>query len=1321
MLELLTTRRRPFRAVSSAVALALLVGSFVVGREGPAASAAPGDVELVVVESETIVLDLNGDIASGTDLSAIPNQCGQTTQLDTVICIGDQSTESVFHEGTVVVGGLADPVNDLVAAGGEALPALEWIVDEAVEAIPVMYDLPSDSRIRAYGRPQIQAFVHARLLDIMDRYIYGIPLTANEQRALDFVNDEVIRGDMAQTEAAYAEYQRFTANPCAYSPPIRPAYAEAVPVPDDVREDCEYAKSFLQVAVDFAPPVPSVEHFRIWGAHSVGAESQVQGLAELERQRQILEAANASLILASISAAVGVGVIAGILVGASATLSLVVAAYVGSMAVVAAGVSYLTGSMAAAAAVAAGFAATGVGAIVAALILVGIALTVGITRLNERASIGQTLKADVDSARSADPLGLEALRDERSGQEIRTGYEEELPAFRGAEFGERLFGEVVEWTSITPAGTVIARPDSLWTPNFTDDADHRFRTVGPNPEILDSITIRDSGEGMGEGPVTVRFDDRWMILTHDSGVDPTTDVRFTDPTGQLVQVSRTPADAAHPGGRFLVTPVGEGVAPIGAVVDTLQFFDPAGELVEVELIAPSAEDPAAIRPTAVGPLTASRAVSLRPNPVNGSGVAVPEDHTTGWTFDWTVSLLNERTGTYDEVHGATEYGTTFTPSEPGIYRAEVTMIEDVPSPAPGVDGVVHFRVTSPEIEITRLDVIDDGYSESTIDLEIAESVSSDVLTVSVRWPGDVDGALPALVERAVPCQPNGVLDCTAHTAPADRAALALDLTDSTDLHGDVVVTVTNSTGGTASRTVNLGGAERPTLATPPGGTADGTEFDPRRSYVEVEVGDNPLTEIARVTPGEFNPNLPVSLGIGAPGSGQSASSITPLGGLLFVSLVEDQATGDWVLAISGSAEVAHLGLHSVPIVIGQADATGPGRALHVIDLNVVPATGDRHRAFLDNVIDPLGPPLATVPALSPVIYGGVSEAPDYTGEMCVRLVRAATAYLMPTICDDASRFVDTEGTIRFPFEELQPDGIVANSIYRASAWLTDTDRASDTPHLVSFQVESGPPSVTHLDWDADREAVIVQVSAGRAGDVDVPITSVDCEFDGSAQPCDVDAAGGVIALPGLAVGNHTFGVTLFDLAGNYTTASVAFEVAGQPTTTTTTTEPDSTTTTVAATTTTTTVAAGGSDARVAVGGTLQPGGLVDIVITSPKLLPNHRYQGVLRSTPVDLGSQTASDEHTLTFAGVELPADWTDGTHSVTVYDTDGLEVLVVTFQAEGATTSSTTSPIPPATPTGSLPATGGGGSPLPVALLALLIGLALLLLTRRRGIAGTS
>lgn len=127
-----------------------------------------------------------------------------------------------------------------------------------------------------------------------------------------------------------------------------------------------------------------------------------------------------------------------------------------------------------------------------------------------------------------------------------------------------------------------------------------------------------------------------------------------------------------------------------------------------------------------------------------------------------------------------------------------------------------------------------------------------------------------------------------------------------------------------------------------------------------------------------------------------------------------------------------------------------------------------------------------------------------------------------------------------------------------------------------------------------------------------------------------------------------------------------------------------------------------------------PGGTVDIVVTSPSIDQGRTYRGVLRSTPVEVGPSTATEPGVVTFTGVVLPPDWSDGTHSFTLVDAaSGLTTSVVVFEVASGSVevvSVTDGPSSELPPTGGDPwrLTDLGG-------LLLLLGLALIVLATRR------
>ncbi|WP_127819399.1 hypothetical protein [Microbacterium sp. CPCC 204701] len=76
---------------------------------------------------------------------------------------------------------------------GGAAEALGWIIGEGVDVITAMHDIPADGRVQRRAGDQLRAYVMMLILDILDRSLYSVELTANEQTPLDCVKPSAAR------------------------------------------------------------------------------------------------------------------------------------------------------------------------------------------------------------------------------------------------------------------------------------------------------------------------------------------------------------------------------------------------------------------------------------------------------------------------------------------------------------------------------------------------------------------------------------------------------------------------------------------------------------------------------------------------------------------------------------------------------------------------------------------------------------------------------------------------------------------------------------------------------------------------------------------------------------------------------------------------------------------------------------------------------------------------------------------------------------------------------------------------------------------------
>ena len=833
----------------------IAVAGFVRTAPEPVRAQTVGDPIEIETTTGTITLDTTGEIGAGQLGTSLGDVCF-VTPIDPVSnplglsgCVGGSAD---LGGGQVEVSGIQ--TNPLVPAGGEAAVALGWMAEEAVEVFPLLFDVPDDERIAVYGRDEIRSYMQTRILQIVDSYVFGEQLTANEQRALDYVLEQLRQQRLDIATAAWGEYQSYENSRCGYDQPAAPAFVdEPRGLPTEIRDYCERARTAFDGVFEVAPPIPSYEDFMNWGLYKV-FEDRALGdeLAYASELQGTLEAgATVGGVLGAIGGGVAGAALAAQVISTSGFLAAVISKVIGSAGVVAAmqvSAGSLAAKIAAASVIGTAAGATVVGIVIFALVIIVLA----VLQVIARASIGQGLRAGLNEARNAPaiPTWLSNLRSQYDGQPEPDESVASQLQHRQEQFVSQVANVVVDATAVAPSGNIIPRPVGVWVPNVTTDDDSRFRVVGSDPEaVVNSITLQlddpNAGAGGGWGgdfeEFTVRFNRGWMILAAVGG-GGTAGVSFTytDPEGRLLRVSRMTPTAEYPNGAFLLIPLDEDDAT-QEISETLRFLDAAGEVVEVELVAPAAPGPPQVRPAAVGRLLATTPVSLRPNPVTAAGVYDPDQFETGYSFEWTVTRFDETSGSTVEVHTASTYGTSFIPSVPGNYRAEVTMTRDDAPASPAVTGRVVFPVRSPEVEITQLDLVDNGIDEAFLDLVVEQNVNTDVLDVTVQWPGDLGGPAGPVSTVAVACDLGTSTRCSTGDPSRWRSQLTNPLNTITDFGQGVTVTVTNSTGGTATQLIDFDGANRPSFVAPPSNpfTDPLLEFEPRASHLQVEVGEVP--------------------------------------------------------------------------------------------------------------------------------------------------------------------------------------------------------------------------------------------------------------------------------------------------------------------------------------------------------------------------------------------------------------------------------------------------------------------------------------------------
>ena len=1039
--------RTPSRWLLPALCLAVVVA---VLRPSPAL-ADEGTLAIPIDGLPPVVVNYGTDLSDTFNLqipSAPPGSPQVATQcLDlsgvggsNKLCVGQPSEAPTTP---LTVQGLAEAA-PVVKAGNDAATALAWMVPEALEYIRTTYDLPNDERILRYARSEIRAYMLNRLLDIMDKRVFGVALTDDEQRALDFVEDQYGLDDVTQAKAAYAEFQSFLGTGgCGYVPPAPPPGTpfKALALPKAVADACNNAQPVTAQAFAFAPPLPSVDDFTTWGAYAKAHALGLDAYANDAVKQNVARTTIASTVGAGIGGAIAGAALAGIVVGASEALAGVVVSAIGSSALATTWVAG-TGSVAGTAAgVGAGAAAGIVGIVILSVVLIAISIWMVV----QRESIGVDLKKRVDNATGADPLGLDALIPTYAGQPLRQGFTaKNLPAYRSANAISKLVGKIVQWTTVNPDSTVTQDATTLWSDNATTSTDRKFLVrVGTGAvQEQDSITVPQKN-----GVATVRFSRGWMIVKEPGEPERAQlDVGFRDLDGVDTVATRAPGAA----GGWVVGQTVNGTFT-GTAVDTISYKNAAGQRVRVQIKPLPYSNLSGPRPSAVGPMYAARVVNLRPNPVNIDGSTVPYvESQTDYGYEWTVTRFDEDQQEWVGVPSAGDgYGAKLTPGETGYFRAEVTMTRN-DNPTVKKYGMVQFYVAPPPISAPTLAMVDNAVDRAEVDLQLTEPVPGDTITTTVTWPRELGATGPAPTTTVVqPCIQTGPLECTTQrTGPSDL--LVRQLTASTDLRQRVDVTVTNQYGGVLTQDLTLDNPARPTFVAPPEGSNDGVPgvvvVNGPTAQVEVPVGDDLQAR-------EYHLADLVSSAGGSP----NFQLVDPVTGNTRTTVVLPDS-GGMTASIDGAAltvratpTVNDFGTYEVPILVSDL-ANLDTRNLFVVTVHVVPATRDRYRGGLQSEIDPHTlPALAAPPEVYPAVYGGLSDWGPYDGNLCV----SGTFILGPpdthTMCGPRSFFYGADGKVKpFPYASLFPEGLHSGT-YRLTAWIPDVgDRVDSTPLTIPF-------------------------------------------------------------------------------------------------------------------------------------------------------------------------------------------------------------------------------------------------------------------------------
>ncbi len=938
------------------------------------------------------------------------------------MCLGGTAHPSVLVQ--------SEATTERLLKGGDAVVALQWMADEAAQAIAALYDVPADVRVERFARPEIRNYMVSRFLDILDKASYGKPLTDDEQRALEFLQRKILDDDRVLTTYAHQEHQRFLAQGCAYVPPAAPSYVESpVGMPQEWLSWC--AMHGVGLGAVFAPPLPSVDTFQTWASYRAAAELGLLMIDSPLMRDHLAAAAQAGTFVGGAVFAAGAGVLTAKLIGLTETIGGAIAAVIHPMVK--------------AKAVAATLGASSAGALVSTVLLAVATIGIAVWQLVEREQIGTTLTARMNAARDAtDPFGLAAMAQQNQGRNLEADREswteETLPRYRKRENVSRLTELLVRWTTVRPNGEIVADPSTPWPSNETRPDDVRFRvSVDGGPETtVDELDVPVEG-----GTSDVRFSDDWAIVTDRTGrTSPDLTFEFVDPDGKtLIASRRTATDGSQ---EFAV--VDPELGPDGAeITDRIRFRNAQGQVVTVRLVGGPSVTAVDLRPGIFGQFLPGVVLRLSPNPVDDQGfnrLPFVEDY----TYDWTVQRFDDATGQWVPQSDVTpaprgdneRYDAYFRPTTSGRHRAVVVMRHD-DGMVDDLTGVVEFTVAPPPMTLRNVVLTDEAWNDQLrLSLQVLEDGASDQVDVEVQWPGELGSNEPG------PTSTRTDVDCMGSFPCATSTVTFLFPTEpSTDLRGEVRVTVTNSHGGSITQALQIDAPWRPAFAEPPPleeGQSGTITFDSYVTHLSVPVWDrleNPNYAVATIEPGyDPDPNWSPTYQLVHPVTRQSTSAIELAAGTNLLTLTLASRNGVPVVTVRNRLGMDGIGTYSIPVIVRQSNGA---ESTLILQVDVVPAPGDRYRVGIrSDDIDPDAYTVQTPPDIELFLLGGRAEWGAYDGDLCVGL---KMGWDEPEYCAHVSTFFEPDGSSKpFPYHLLAPDGMGPGP-YNVRAWLPESDHA----------------------------------------------------------------------------------------------------------------------------------------------------------------------------------------------------------------------------------------------------------------------------------------
>ena len=562
--------------------------------------------------------------------------------------------------------------------GDMPLGSLWWVVDEAAAAIAALHGVTNDDLVYAYGRGEIRAYVTLRLIDILDKKLYGEPMTAREDETYAALVEALRVREVERAKRALNEWERWTTDPCRYPVPAPPS-PELPVIANDVAQTakCSQANRLSQLW-EFLQGTPSTDVFEKWASYR--SPGRLMAFSSHPDFREAVGRTNqANVFFGSLGAAVAA---TGLFVAGLLAFNAIVASGLTSMLWLTVGVTAFAGFTIAAAA--AFFAA-----IVAFIVVIGFSIFIDLSGAADYRSLFNRVW---DAIESDDPMGVIASQPAYAGLDYTTRERpsdpDDVATHQEESFHNQLTGMVMSWTSLSSDGefTPDGIPGGVDLPHRPDDMEfHVTSILDDGVEQLDGPTTKEwiavrapdgtvDGAGNEITGYKVSFSRGWLMVSRSvhgqyQVLDPQLSLEYVRPGGGAGQVSVVQhLDENGEAVRQFLLASTEGGETTGAYSDEWAFRSVGSRVMTTELdMTPPETKAISLLPTVTGKMVPGGTLTLAAN------VSTPGAN-AGGVYTWKVELKNDaadvvQTWTHDEDENLLAFQQKF--NQTGNYQATV--------------------------------------------------------------------------------------------------------------------------------------------------------------------------------------------------------------------------------------------------------------------------------------------------------------------------------------------------------------------------------------------------------------------------------------------------------------------------------------------------------------------------------------------------------------------------------------------------------------------------------------------------------------------------